>query len=74
MEEAARNLQCEASMILVDESLAAQGAAWKRLGYEPCQPESLADRAWVEAAKELARPGRVLLFKQMRSERILRPI
>ncbi len=64
VEEAARNLQCEASMILVDEALASHGIVWKRLGYEACQAGTLVDPAWAEAMEELARPGKIILFKQ----------
>ena len=73
MERASRNLQCEASLIYASPSLA-EANFWQKLGYENRSPQSLSVSAWQEAALESMRPGSTLLFKQLRVDRVLRPI
>ncbi len=74
VERASGELQSEASLIFPMKELAAQEALWKNLGYERRTPETLGVQAWQDAAKELMSAGSALLFKQLRTDRILRPI
>lgn len=74
MERASATLQCEVSLIVVPQSLARHDALWKSLGYEPKMPEELAVLAWQEAAEECKSADSVLFFKQLRMDRVLRPI
>ena len=74
MERASRDLQCEASLLFLPAHLAQTEAVWKQLGYDRRAPETLSVQAWQEAAKESYVPGTVLFFKQLRQDRILRPI
>lgn len=74
MEQASRDLQSEASLIFVQPELAMSDKLWKRMGYEPRTPYTLGVLAWQEAAEETMPAGTVMLFKQLRQERILRPI
>jgi dephospho-CoA kinase len=74
MERASATLQCEASLVIVPKSLALHDALWKSLGYEPKTPNELAVLAWQEAAQECMSDGCVLFFKQLRMDRVLRPI
>jgi len=75
IERASRELQCEASLVFISPSLAQNLALWKGLGYEPRLPETLGVQAWKEAALE-SRPKEphVMFFKQLRQDRVLRPI
>lgn len=73
MERASRNLQCEASLIYAPPVLAGAGF-WQKLGYEPRLPQNLGVSAWQEAAVESMRSDTTLLFKQLRVDRVLRPI
>ena len=73
MERASRNLQCEASLVYVSSALA-QANFWQGLGYEARSPQNLGVSAWQEAAAESMLPGATLLFKQLRVDRVLRPI
>ena len=73
MERSSKNLQCEASLVFVPPELASE-AFWKGLGYEKRAVHSLGVSAWQEAAAELIRPGNTLYFKQLRVDRVLRPI
>ncbi len=73
MERASRNLQCEASLVFAPKELANE-AFWKKLGYEKRSVHSLGVTAWQEAASESMRPGSTLFFKQLRVDRVLRPI
>lgn len=74
MERASKDLQCEASLVFAPPELARQLAIWRGLGYEQRAPQSLSVLAWQEAAQESMQAGAVLFFKQLRVDRILRPI
>jgi dephospho-CoA kinase len=73
MESASRDLQCEASLVLTSASLAVD-PLWQELGYARREPQTLGVAAWQEAAVETIRPGQTLYFKQLRQDRVLRPI
>jgi dephospho-CoA kinase len=74
MEQASRDLQCEASLLFAEADLASKVDFWKGLGYERRAPETLGVLAWQEAALESMPPNSVLFFKQLRVDRVLRPI
>lgn len=74
IEAVSADLQCEASLVFPKTPLAADAAVWEKLGYETRAPEALVVQAWTEAAQESMPSDTVLLFKQMRKDRILRPI
>lgn len=74
MERAAGNLQCEASLVFAPKNLAMHDALWNSLGYEQREPNQLGARAWQDAAEELKNPASALFFKQLRLDRVLRPI
>jgi dephospho-CoA kinase len=74
VEGASSELQSEASLIFAMDNLATQDALWKKLGYEKRTSESLGVQAWQEAAEEAAPAGSALFFKQLRQDRVLRPI
>ncbi len=74
VERASRDLQCEASLVFVRPELAKQDALWRQMGYEQTSPQRLNVQAWKEAAHESMPAGTVLYFKQLRQDRVLRPI
>jgi dephospho-CoA kinase len=74
MEKASKNLQCEASLVFVPQELSKIGSLWQTLGYEQRKIETLGNLAWQEAALESMPPETTLYFKQLRVDRILRPI
>lgn len=74
VERASSELQSEASLIFPMNELATQEALWKSLGYERRTPETLGVQAWQDSATELMSAGSALFFKQLRTDRILRPI
>jgi dephospho-CoA kinase len=74
VERASLELQCEASILFLPESLATRQSTWKQLGYEPRNASSLGVQAWTDAAIESTRPNTTLFFKQLRMDRVLRPI
>jgi dephospho-CoA kinase len=74
VERAAGDLQCEASLIFPPMDLIGFDATWKQLGYERRTPESLGVQAWTDAAVESMPKGGALFFKQLRTDRVLRPI
>jgi len=74
VERVSGELQSEASLIFPMNELATQEALWKQLGYERRTPETLGVQAWQDAAMELMSAGSALFFKQLRTDRVLRPI
>jgi dephospho-CoA kinase len=74
VERASGDLQCEASLIFPPAELAGFEAVWKQLGYERRAPASLGVQAWTDAALESTAKDGILLFKQLRTDRVLRPI
>jgi dephospho-CoA kinase len=74
MERASRDLQCEASLVFVSGELASQVQLWRDLGYEPAHLQKLGVQAWQEAARESMPEGATMYFKQLRQDRVMRPI
>jgi dephospho-CoA kinase len=74
VERASLDLQCEASLLFLPPQLAAHQSTWKQLGYEARTPQTLGVQAWTDAAIESAQPNTSLFFKQLRQDRVLRPI
>jgi dephospho-CoA kinase len=74
VERASAELQSEASLIFPMNELAAQEETWKQLGYEKRTPETLGVQAWQDSATESLSTESTLLFKQLRQDRVLRPI
>jgi dephospho-CoA kinase len=74
MERASSDLQCEASLIFPPIDLVGFDAVWKQLGYARRSPETLGVQAWADAANESMPQGSALFFKQLRTDRVLRPI
>ena len=74
IEEASKALQSEASLLFLTNDLAKHDAIWKQLGYEHSTPKTLGSQAWRDAAEEFTLNNRALFFKQLRTDRVLRPI
>ena len=74
VEKASQDLQCEASLVFPMMDLATLNNVWGKLGYEQRTPDSLGVQAWQDAANESMPEGSVLMFKQLRTDRVLRPI
>ncbi len=74
VERASTELQCEASLVFLSADLARHETLWNKLGYERRTPQTLGIQAWQDAAIESAQPETHLFFKQLRKDRILRPI
>lgn len=74
VERASGELQCEASLIFPPMELVGFDAVWKQIGYERRAPETLGVQAWTDAAIESMPKGSALFFKQLRTDRVLRPI
>jgi len=74
VERTSADLQCEASILYLPKALASMQAIWKQLGYEPRTSQSLGVQAWTDAAIESSQPNALLFFKQLRQDRVLRPI
>lgn len=74
VERSSQDLQCEASLLFLPPQLAMQEDEWKQLGYTRRTPHTLGVHAWQDAALESQPLNTILLFKQLRQDRVLRPI
>ena len=74
VEKASSDLQCEASLVFPPMDLVGFDSVWKQIGYERRSPERLGVQAWTDAANESMPKGAALFFKQLRTDRVLRPI
>jgi dephospho-CoA kinase len=74
LEEAAHELQSEAALLFLRPSLAQHIGLWRTAGYRPQPVQSLAVRAWKEAAIDSMPRGASLWFKRLRDDRVLRPL
>ncbi len=74
IETTSRDLQCEIALLFLPPELTLQEEVWTSLGYEMCTIESLGVRAWQEAAQDTMGKGEAMFFKQLRKDRVLRPV
>ena len=74
VEKASSDLQCEASLVFPPMELVGFDSVWKHIGYERRSPDALGVQAWTDAALESMPKGSALFFKQLRADRVLRPI
>lgn len=74
IEEASHQLNAEAALVFVSPELAKETETWSKLGYQTRLAEELQVNAWQEAAHESMREGTQMLFKQLRVDRVLRPM
>ncbi len=74
VERASQDLQCEASLFFLPPQGFGQESIWQKLGYVRRTPQTLGVQAWRDAAIESQPPNTILLFKQLRQDRVLRPI
>jgi dephospho-CoA kinase len=74
IETTSRDLQCEVALLFLPPDLTSQEEVWSSLGYEMCTIESLGVRAWQDAAQETMGKGEAMFFKQLRKDRVLRPV
>ena len=64
----------EISLLFLPPSMAQRDNVWRNLGYQERSIVSLRVRAWQEAAAESMTVGNKMLFKQLRKDRVLRPV
>jgi dephospho-CoA kinase len=74
VEVASKELLCEVALLFLLPDLARRESVWKELDYSARTVKDLTVRAWQEAAMDSMPPGTVLYFKQLRKDRVLRPI
>jgi dephospho-CoA kinase len=74
IERSSSELQCEALLVFPPIDLVGYDLVWKQSGYERRVPESLGVQAWTDAAFESMPKGAAMFFKQLRTDRVLRPI
>lgn len=74
VEKASTELQCEAALLFLPPRLAQHKKIWQTLKYIPKTINELGVRAWQDAAIESMPLGTIMMFKQLRVDRVLRPV
>ncbi len=74
IEDASKELQAEALILFASPETAKLTQIWDKLKYEISTIPQLQVTAWKEAAEESQTPNSKLLFKQLRQDRVLRPL
>jgi dephospho-CoA kinase len=74
IERSSKELQVEVSLVFSPRGLEIPPDVWVDLGYIQQLPEKLESYDWQQAAKESMPAGTVLYYRQLRNERVLRPI
>lgn len=74
VERSSRELQCEICLLFLPPNLAHEEEIWHSLGYQERSIKSLRVRAWQEAAAESMLAESAMLFKQLRKDRVMRPV
>ena len=74
VERASRELQCEAALLFLPASLPNPEGLASQLGYQSRSVQGLGVRAWQEAAVESMPANSMMSFKQLRQDRVLRPV
>jgi len=75
VEEASRELQSEVSFVFLPKSTPADiGQAFLGAGYQPMKLDEIKFPAWREAAHELITSENIGLMKQLRADRVMKPI
>ncbi len=75
VEEASRELQSEVSFVFLPKSTPADiGQAFLGAGYQPMKLDEIKFPAWREAAHELITSDNIGLMKQLRADRVMKPI
>jgi dephospho-CoA kinase len=74
IESASRELQSEVLLLFLPPHLGRHNAVWDALGYSPQTPQDLRVNAWEEAALESMPVGTVMFCKQLRKDRVLKPV
>jgi dephospho-CoA kinase len=74
IEVASRELQSEVLLLFLPPHLGRHNAVWDALGYSSRNPQELRVNAWEEAALESMPVGTVMFYKQLRKDRVLKPV
>jgi len=74
IEQASVELQCEIILLFIPPNIARESYLWTDLGFELRTVSSLGVRVWQEAAVESMPHKSAMLYKQIRSDRVLRPM
>ena len=74
IEITSRELQSEVLLLFLPPHLGRHNAVWDALGYSSRNPQDLRVNAWEEAAIESMPVGTVMFYKQLRKDRVLKPV
>lgn len=74
VEEDAKSLQAEMCMLFIDKKSEISLKIFPSLGYERNNAEDLESSSWIEAANDRLGQGKLLFVKELRTDRVLKPL
>lgn len=74
VEAEAKLLQAEINMIFLPKQSKFPLSIFPKLGYNQKRPEDLDSNAWYEAARDRLGYGRLLFVKELRTDRVMKPL
>ena len=74
VEEDAKSLQAEMCMLFIDKNSKISLKIFPSLGYERNNAADLESSSWIEAAKDRLGQGKLLFVKELRTDRVLKPL
>jgi len=74
VEAEAKLLQAEISMIFMPKESNLPLSLFPKLGYDRKTAEELDSNAWYEAAKDRLGYGKLLFVKELRTDRVMKPL
>lgn len=74
VEDDAKSLQAEMCMLFMDKQSEVSLKLFPSLGYDRSNAEDMESSSWVEAAKDPLGQGKLLFVKELRTDRVLKPL
>lgn len=74
VEEEAKSLQAEMCMLFIDKKAELSLKMFPTLGYDRSNADDLESSSWVEAGKDPLGRGKLLFVKELRTDRVLKPL
>ena len=74
IEEEAKMLQAEMCMLFIDKNAKVSLKIFPQLGYERSHVDEMESSSWMEAARDRLGIGKLLFTKELRADRVLKPL
>jgi dephospho-CoA kinase len=74
VEDDAKSLQAEMCMLFMDKNSELSLKTFPSLGYDRSNADDMESSSWIEAAKDPLGKGKLLFVKELRTDRVLKPL